>query len=298
MRLSGIGCLAVISVILSIGIPEILLAANQPDLKWNRDKEPYAAVEKRTVDYIQAINASEIEKGLPNKPLGQWIEEILGNDVKWGINDCGEGGDREGPVPVCASIEKTFESLFLYVAVGDSDGTVSNPPQFFFGGMKQGDKDYRFKKLIDVPKALEDSRKNETFYKANPLKQLSLNEATTFVNNTFVKQIDAMLPNQKFGEWLKGILPPGTEQKWDLDGCDGRGLQPQCLVSVNRLPNESSVLITIGLENRQRGLNVPPYLQSVSFYKVRDRVRNYSSLSEFEKDFQTYLSTTTSQRKK
>lgn len=90
------------------------------------------------VNYMKEMKASAVDSQLPGIPFEQWLSSILPpyTEIRWGVNDCGEGGDRTGPVPTCVGAEATLghcRKVLVNVAVGASDKGIEGKPVFFFG---------------------------------------------------------------------------------------------------------------------------------------------------------------------
>jgi hypothetical protein len=92
---------------------------------------------------LEKTKASELEKGLPDRVIPQWIENTFqgGGKTRWAVNDCGEGGVG-GPTPVvCVDIQipqKNGYSLHINSVVGNSAGEMMDKPHvlqvYFYKG--------------------------------------------------------------------------------------------------------------------------------------------------------------------
>ena len=60
----------------------------------------------------KAANVSELEKGMPEQPFGDWLESNFAGKAKisWEVNDCGEndGSGHQDELPVCAEADLNF----------------------------------------------------------------------------------------------------------------------------------------------------------------------------------------------
>src|SRR5207249_8000668 len=70
---------------------------------------------------------------LPISPFETWLTQSIGQDasISWEVNDCGEGGDGQEEVPVCAAAEVKLGAcgrIYIGIAVGDSAGGISGKP--------------------------------------------------------------------------------------------------------------------------------------------------------------------------
>ena len=97
-----------ITSLVALGIVNALVASlagrplpQQPDIRRGR----YAQREATAIAYLKEVPASKIESGLPDVPFGEWITRLVGADLRWELNDCGEGPRPGRSVPLCVGIE-------------------------------------------------------------------------------------------------------------------------------------------------------------------------------------------------
>jgi hypothetical protein len=113
-------------------------AAAKPDIRTAAAQADYEKVEREGIQYLQDMPASKIEKGLPNVSFKQWIEMVLGADLHWEMNDCGEGGDGPSETPVCITVSqgaKVPADISVSISIGNSIGGVIDSPELFYGNV-------------------------------------------------------------------------------------------------------------------------------------------------------------------
>ena len=249
-------------------------AASTPDI--TKDDEH---AEQGGVDYLRQFQASSIEKGLPSVPFGQWIEAILGSDLSWEMNDCGEDAGGAHVVPVCISVTSPSKEITLGVCIGNSEKGVIDPPELFYGQMKIFDTDRVVKHLADLPNLLKEAGAKRAKYNDHPLAPISAEDAIQQGKSVLVQQIDAGLPAEPFAHWFERVMPADSKFKWVVDGCEGHGTQPTCFEAVANWPDESNVIVSLSLEASQRGLHEAPSLSRAQFYDRKNgRIGVYDSL--------------------
>jgi hypothetical protein len=95
-----------------------------------------SSTEAEIIRRARRASAAQMERGLPDEPLEDWLKRSLGPGVavEWEINDCGEfdGSGQQESVPVCADAEAKFadgRTISIWIAVGSQDlqGTNSAP---------------------------------------------------------------------------------------------------------------------------------------------------------------------------
>src|SRR3989442_5099918 len=85
-----------------LGIAPMRTLAQTP-AKSHSPASPMADYERRQNQAIRRVKdfrASRIDDKLPNVFFGFWLEQLLGPELTWEMNDCGEGGG-----PICVDID-------------------------------------------------------------------------------------------------------------------------------------------------------------------------------------------------
>ena len=96
----------------------------------------YAAFEKMAIKKVKATPTSEIEEGRPMLPFEVWFQRLAGKkaEMEWGLNDCGEGGDRDSPTPLCVGVTaKVSDGRELTVEISVADSSEINNTQITGG---------------------------------------------------------------------------------------------------------------------------------------------------------------------
>ena len=275
-------CRASITSLVALGIVNALVASlagrplpQPPDIRRGR----YAEREAAAIAYLKEVPASKIESGLPDVPFGEWITRLVGADLQWELNDCGEGPRAGRSVPLCVGIERATPHLSLLIAIGNSQRGIIDPPVLFFGDIKLFDIDRDIKRLADLPLLLAEDEARRTKYRSLPLRALTQSEAERAGRLAPAQQIDPRLPAEPFETWLARSAT--RDIAWILEGCSGVNMQPQCVIARATWPDGSSALVTLDLELVQRGISDVPTFKSAQLYdRGRLRIDYFASLHE------------------
>jgi hypothetical protein len=249
-----------------------------PDIVPLIEKE-YETAAQQAIDYLKQMRASSIEKALPSIPFEQWIKATLGPDLRWGLNDCGEGGGREGSVPICVEASRSDGSVTLYVGVGTSEKGIFGRPQLGLGQIEVADTTWEVRNLKDLPPLLRAAEAAKKTYRLHPLRPVSDEEAIRVARNVSVRQLDKRVPDEPVATWLERQMPAGTMIQWDMKDCPGFPQQPSC-VSASATWLETSVVIQINMEFHQRGLNEPPSWAAQIWDRAKGRITGYKTLPD------------------
>jgi len=234
------------------------------------------------ISYLKKKNVSNIDSQLASMPYETWIRETLGPNAKisWEINDCGEGGDRPGPFPMCVTaLGKLSEcgTVSISVVVGSSDKGLNGEPAVWYiyvDGVGPSREIKSLHQLQDHLTTVEKYKYTAASYSSKPL------EERTAVS--FAKKIDirTFLPSQvklPFLNWFEAMAGPQSTVTWKLEGCD------QVAVSMNltgchdyracvyagiaNLNEDITVSIDVG--TYRQGLTASPSVDYVSIYNKR-----------------------------
>ena len=254
----------------------------QPDIRRGR----YAQREATAIAYLKEVPASQIESGLPDVPFGEWIKRLVEADLRWELNDCGEGPRPGQSVPLCIGIETPTRHLSLLIAIGNSQRGIIDPPVLLFGSIKLLDIDRDIKRLADLPILLAEDKARRTKYRSLPLRSLTQSEAERAGRLAPAQQIDPRLPAEPFEAWLARSAT--RDIAWTLKGCSGVNTQPQCVTARATWPDGSSALVMLDLELVQRGISEVPTFKSAQLYdRARPRIDYFASLPELASAIQS-----------
>jgi hypothetical protein len=252
-----------------------------PDLRG--DSGDNEQREGQAIQYLRAFTASKIEGSLPDLPLGVWIEQILGRQTSWELNDCGEG-PRLGPVPLCVGIEDASRQLILLVAIGNSERGITDPPSLFFGTIKLFDIDRGVRRLGELPALLTEAAARREMFQDHPLRDIAPLEAARVGRTVLAQLLDDTLPREPFEVWMKNVMPSDSMIAWLRQPCNGWNTQPACVIVEVTWSDQSRALVVLDLEMVQRGLTEVPRFVSASLYdRSRGRIDTFGSLSDLER---------------
>lgn len=106
----------------------------------------------------QATLASEIESGLPEVPIDEWLSGLVarGSPIRWEVHDCGEQSgtpDSGGDLPLCVELETHAPGrggVFLYFQVGTKHRGVFGTRTLRLAGAVKRERTRLFETLSDL----------------------------------------------------------------------------------------------------------------------------------------------------
>jgi hypothetical protein len=237
-----------------------------------------SASESALVESLKRTPAARVERGLPQAPLERWLTAILGTNLSWEVNDCGEGQ----PGLVCVEVDEAERGVVLMIVVeGQPRGTVRRP-RLFFGTIKLFDIDRTFPSLVNLPDLVREADQRKLKFKDHPLRMLSDAEAISLVQRAPARSLHDSLPAQRFEEWFAALMPTGSRVSWRQIGCAGSKTQPACVDATAEWPDGSRAYVSLDLEMIQRGIGDRPVFKSAGMYdRKKGRVAEFPSLSAF-----------------
>ena len=100
------------------------VASTSTDTAPTQQSDDREKLDQEIIARAKAANVSELEKGMPEQPFGDWLESNFAGKAKisWEVNDCGEndGSGHQDELPVCAEADLNFpkgEQIGISVAV-------------------------------------------------------------------------------------------------------------------------------------------------------------------------------------
>ncbi len=228
------------------------------------------------------MDVSSIDSHLPSVLYEDWLRKTLGNDAKitWEVNDCGEGGDREGSVPICVTaVGRVGEcgEVAVSIAVGSSEDNRFSKPEVWDIYIDGIGPSRSLRDLHLLPELLGESKE----YMANPprLSDRPLDErlAINFVQNIDISTISFFQSHQRFRHWFEKIAGSNNTVTWKLDGCDQVPASMRlsgchdyrACVSANFTNDKEDVWMLIVVGTYRRGLIGPPKVEKVSVFNKR-----------------------------
>ena len=230
------------------------------------------------IESLKRAPAGNVERGLPQMPFERWLTGILGTDLSWEVNDCGEG--HQGMV--CVEVDESEHGTVLMIVVHTNPKGTTQRPGLLFGTIKLFDIDRNFRRLVNLPDLVQESDRRKLQFKDHPLRMLSDAEAISVVQRAPTQVLYDRLPAQPFGEWFAAVMPAGSRVSWRQIGCAGSNTEPACVEATAEWPDGSRAYVSLDLEMIQRGISDRPAFKSAGvYYRKNGRVAEFVSLSEF-----------------
>ena len=120
------------------------------------------------IDLLEQMPAVRLDSLLPKSPFLDWLKSIVGPEAKldWEINDCGEQTgvpliDQNRDMPVCVEITASLpdrRTVGIMIGIGTQRKGIAEAPGVSNIYLEAGDKIYYFKRLRELPKALQETR--------------------------------------------------------------------------------------------------------------------------------------------
>lgn len=235
------------------------------------------------IDHLRQVNVSSIDPKLASMPYEAWLIKTLGANatINWELDDCGEGGDREGPLPMCVTAIvkfKEYGEATISIAVGSSEKGVFGKPEIFNIYIEGAGPSMSFGKLHQLPdylREIEESKYSTLPFSDKPLVEQS---AINFAKNIDIRTFIPAQSKQTLLSWIEVVAGAADKVTWKLDGCDQVAISMQlsgkrdyraCVVSHFENKNES-VLLLIYVGTYRKGLVAVPKITLVQVYDKRN----------------------------
>jgi hypothetical protein len=259
-------------------VPAIVASVIGLSIAMSSAVSSQSAGDSALIESLKRTPASNVERGLPRVPFERWLTAILGPDLSWEVNDCGEGH----PGLVCVEVDESERHAVLMIVVNANATRIVRPPALFFGAIKLFDVDHNFRSLVNLPDLVKEGDRRKLKFKDYPLRTLSNDEAVTIAQRVPAQSLDNSLPTQPFGQWFAALMPAGSRMSWRQMGCAGLNTQPACVDATAEWPDGSRAHVTLTLEMIQRGIGDHPVFKSAGMYdRKRGGVAEFVSLSAF-----------------
>jgi hypothetical protein len=182
------------------------------------------------VAYAKRLRASKIDPHLDGEQYQTWLQTSLGPDatISWGADDCGEGGDGRGPVPLCVTAQASLSPrgrVVVSIAIGTSDAGIGGKPGFFFGQieglgpteiLQGGD-------LYLLPTKLRVARQMDAKLSSLPDRALDEDAWVREIRNMPASRFAAGLADMTLAGWVAERAGPQAQTKWFVEGCGHHG---------------------------------------------------------------------------
>jgi len=268
-------------VIALAGLTALLLAAS-----------PLLPPQAQLIAYGKRLSTKRIDAQLADEPLQVWLRKVLGRDaeMRWEVDDCGEGGDSEGPSPLCLTVEAAMRPhgrVVLEIAIGSSDSGIEGEPVLFYGSLEGlGPTEVLERDELHLLRSkVRTARKMDT--DGAQLPDVPLDE------DAWSRQIQA-IPMTRLGgkptdgsvaEWVAARAGSSAAVTWHVAGCGNHG-PPVALTGTNDewafvvgSFDEPAVHVSITLRagTCRKGPRGKPTLRSISVWdKRRGRIQDSS----------------------
>ena len=251
-----------------------------------------ASSDESAIYHVKQLDVSSIDPLLKPVPYEVWVRETLGSNAKisWEVNDCGEGGDRPGPLPMCVTVLGRLNkcgTVSISVVVGSSDKGLSGRPLFwniYVDGIGPSRTLKSLHQLPDYLATVEKYKYTAATYLSKPIDERAA--------VSFAKKIDirTFLPSQEklpFLNWFEALAAPQSTVTWKLDGCDqvAASMEPTgcydyraCVYAKIDNSNES-ITVSIDVGTYRRGLTAQPNVEYVSIYNKRHAYHGITNIT-------------------
>lgn len=231
------------------------------------------------IAHLKQANVSTIDSQLASMPYEAWLKKALGDDAKieWQISDCGEGGDREGSLPMCITTTGKFKEhgeVIISIAVGNSEKGVFGEPSvwdIYVEGVGPSRSFSNLHQLPDYLREIEEEKYSATQFSDKPLDEQS---AINFAQNIDIRTFIPTQPSQILLHWIETLAGPNTAVAWKLNGCDQVAISMQltgyrdyrACVFAHLENKDESVLVSINVGTYRKGLASVPKVALVQVY--------------------------------
>ncbi|MGE3513104.1 MAG: hypothetical protein AB7N65_29945 [Vicinamibacterales bacterium] len=253
-----------------------------PDLRHITD-ENRTQIAEQSVQYLRAVRASDVERGLPAVRFDRWLEGVLRLPALWEMTDCSIPR-REGHGPYCIRISQASRGVDLLVVIGTDERGVGRP-QLLSAGIRLFDIDSAFEDLSQLPDLLNEAEARRQRFADHPMRSMSEADLAVIRHNTRAATLHRALPDEPLEGWLRRAVGDGIPIAWTLTSCSPapNAAAPQCVNVDVRWPDGARARVLLDLEMVQRGLASEPAFRVAFLYRgdTGGRVQPYASLQEF-----------------
>jgi hypothetical protein len=186
---------------------------------------------REVIAYAKQLDVKKIDSRLGSERYEVWLTRTLGPDatITWESDDCGEGGNGYGDVPVCITAEAKLRprgQVVISIAVGSFRGGLGGVPVVFFG-MIEGLGPREDIKAGDLPLLKAKVRAARTL-----AAELSRRPDVPPDDDGWIRHVEQMpvarlVPRSSgdmaFGDWIAARAGAGAKVEWFVEGCGHRG---------------------------------------------------------------------------
>jgi len=121
--------------------------------------------EKRVITYAKRISVLQLDRGLADKPFGQWFRALVGDEAKinWDVNDCGEqtgAPDIDRDFPSCVEARARLSNgreVAITIGVGTQNKGIAGLPSVYAAFVQDKTAVNEVRKLGELAKALNEN---------------------------------------------------------------------------------------------------------------------------------------------
>ncbi|HEX5081888.1 MAG TPA: energy transducer TonB [Blastocatellia bacterium] len=123
------------------------------------------SLEKQAISIAQQIPVSSLDAQLPNRPFGDWFNEVVGRGagVVWQLSECGgPAGGGEQDLLACAEASVLMPNgnrMILAISVGTFKKGITGQPAFYRAVIESDEQLYQVTRLRDLTSMLQSPRK-------------------------------------------------------------------------------------------------------------------------------------------
>jgi TonB family protein len=123
------------------------------------------SLEKQAISIAQQTPVSSLDAQLPNRPFGDWFNEVVGRGagVVWQLSECGEpAGGGEQDLLACAEASVLLPNgnrMVLAISVGTFKKGITGQPAFYRAVIESDEQLYQVTRLRDLTSMLQSPRK-------------------------------------------------------------------------------------------------------------------------------------------
>jgi TonB family protein len=125
------------------------------------------SLEKQAISIVQQTPVSSLDAQLPNRPFGDWFNDVLGRGagVVWQLAECGGPANTSAGVEpdllACAEASVLMPNgnrMILAITVGTFKKGITGQPAFFRAVIESGEQLYQIRRLRDLSSMLQSPR--------------------------------------------------------------------------------------------------------------------------------------------
>jgi TonB family protein len=121
-------------------------------------------LEKQAISIAQQIPVSSLDAQLPNRPFGDWFNEVVGRGagVVWQLSECGGPAGGEQDLLACAEASVLLPNgnrMILAISVGTFKKGITGQPAFFRAVIESDEQLYQVTRLRDLTSMLQSPRR-------------------------------------------------------------------------------------------------------------------------------------------